>query len=630
MRPTPPRRFAAGLTALTMAAAGLASMPTPAAAATADVTDVTLVWGINGYSQQGIFGPWTYHDLTGHTEQLVGSVSGGTQTEYLVEPFPATSMSVSNPQKTPNAIKFTAGEGELDPDTGEGTIGWDGSYTINAYPAGFGAPDEIYADPELQINADGSGELTMDLTLGEGVDMAGEPVPAQPFGRLPVVTFSPGAIDSSEGRLRITPDYAGVEVDGLTTEQARNCTGDDVWGAWPEAFVSAVAETAIAPHFYSTGCGGLQNNKPALPVDIHLPTTEASAPAIEVSQVEFSTVGSVEVTVTGSGFDPSLVMATRPPLSGSSGGVYVVFGRFADQWRPSTGATGSARVNSDQKWAVLAGDMSTVGGSNAGAVELTPDGTFTAVLTVDKDAVDAVADAHANAENLVNYGIFTYPGGGAVNAEYEHHTPVTFIEPEPATPTLTLTVPGARAGDRPTAQVTLSSDVTPTGQVTWSLDGEPLGSTAVAAGRAQVTLPRLAGGRHTLEATYSGDDAHASATAAGTFTVARASAKASGKVAPKQVRVQTRKAAAAARPKARRVVLDTRTSTGFGLDRKVAVVVRRGGKVVFRLQKKVNAAGRLAFRLPPRVSGGAHRIVVRYPGDTHHAAWRTAAGFRAR
>src|SRR5690606_13099444 len=93
--------------------------------------------------------------------------------------------------------------------------------------------------------------------------------------------------------------------------------------------------------------------------------------------------------------------------------------------RPSEGVKSAARATSDVKWAVLAEDMALVGGAEDGAIELRPDGSFTATLRIDK----AAADAAATVEDLVNYGIYTYPGGGAVNAEFETYTPITFTEP---------------------------------------------------------------------------------------------------------------------------------------------------------------------------------------------------------
>ncbi|WP_018681374.1 hypothetical protein [Actinokineospora enzanensis] len=266
-RPHAARAVAVGAAAV-LAATVLGT--TPAAAATANVTDATFVWGLNGYAQVGIFGPWTYKDLTGTASILTGSVSGGAQTAYAVDPVPATSMPPSTPQKTPNAVRFTAGTGTVDPATGAGKLTFTGSYTVNAYPPQFNAPNEIYKNPVVTVAADGSGSLSVEYSLGAGTDISGNPTSAQDFGRLTLVTYDAGSLSGlSATGFRVTPDYQGVQVDVPDgTAQTRGCAGGTGWwGSWSPDFVKTVP-TSIRPHFYSTGCGGNQDYKPPLPFDI--------------------------------------------------------------------------------------------------------------------------------------------------------------------------------------------------------------------------------------------------------------------------------------------------------------------------------------------------------------------------
>ncbi|MEU5695895.1 HtaA domain-containing protein [Actinosynnema sp. NPDC020468] len=266
-----------------------------ASAATSSVTDATFVWGLSGYAQVGVFGAWTFKDLTGNASVLTGTTSGGSQTEYVVGPVPATSMPVSSPQKTPNAVKFTGGTGTVDPATGAGRLSFTGSYTVNAYPAQFKAPNEVYKNPEVTVAADGSGTLTAEFSLGAGVDVSGNPTQAQDFGRLTLVTYDAGSLSGlSATGYRVTPDYQGVEItptDG--TAQVRSCpAGTGWWGSWSPQFVNTVP-SSIRPHFYSTGCGGTQDYKPPLPFDVHY--TAATTP--EVPQQPSSDEQDVRVTV---------------------------------------------------------------------------------------------------------------------------------------------------------------------------------------------------------------------------------------------------------------------------------------------------------------------------------------------
>ena len=147
-------------------------------------------------------------------------------------------------------------------------------------------------------------------------------------------------------------------------------------------------------------------------------------PRIEVSKIVLDDEGEHEVTVTGSGFTDDSVVGTRPPLAGENVGVYVVLGKFAEEWQPSSGVPSSARTGISTRWAVPAESMETIGGPEKGAVELRPDGTFTATFTVSKALVDEAAGTVAG-----NLGIYTYPGGGAKHAPWELYQPITFGEP---------------------------------------------------------------------------------------------------------------------------------------------------------------------------------------------------------
>lgn len=166
-------------------------------------------------------------------------------------------------------------------------------------------------------------------------------------------------------------------------------------------------------------------------------TTSDPKPKVTVSAQTVSANGSTTVTVSGSGFDPSAAIGTRPPLSGKSGGVYVVFGKFSEVWKPSAGAPASSRygvsaAQGGQKWAVPADSIATVGGDSAGAIELTPEGTFTATIQVSKAEADAATTQTDFRGNVVtnltaaNYGIYTYPGSGATQPLFETYTPISF------------------------------------------------------------------------------------------------------------------------------------------------------------------------------------------------------------
>ena len=111
----PPRRSASllltvalsGLPVLAAAPGRAAAPESPAERATADVTGASFTWGVSGYAQKGVFAPWTIAEPTGDVTVL----DGDTQTEYVVEPVPATSMPADAGTENPTAVQFTGGTG---------------------------------------------------------------------------------------------------------------------------------------------------------------------------------------------------------------------------------------------------------------------------------------------------------------------------------------------------------------------------------------------------------------------------------------------------------------------------------------------------------------------------------------
>lgn len=139
-----------------------------------------------------------------------------------------------------------------------------------------------------------------------------------------------------------------------------------------------------------------------------------------------------ELTVTGAGFDPAANKSLRVPVTpGEAAGVYVVFGSFAENWKPSTGADSTTRTLLDTKWALPQTSFEQVSRDFSNQiprlVKLNDDGTFEVKVKA-KKVVD----------NPRSYGVYTYPGGGAVNPEHELAVPVAFAgggsDPDPGAP----------------------------------------------------------------------------------------------------------------------------------------------------------------------------------------------------
>jgi hypothetical protein len=150
-------------------------------------------------------------------------------------------------------------------------------------------------------------------------------------------------------------------------------------------------------------------------------------PAVQVAKTTgFDPAATSTVTVTGTGFDPlaNVNAGGRPPVAANQPtGVYVVFGKFAADWRPSDGVASSARKVVSQKWALPEPSYSQVKAAFPNVagqlVLMNADGSFSADLEVrTEESVSGV------------YGVYTYAAGGAAaNAAQELATPVTFAAP---------------------------------------------------------------------------------------------------------------------------------------------------------------------------------------------------------
>ncbi len=153
----------------------------------------------------------------------------------------------------------------------------------------------------------------------------------------------------------------------------------------------------------------------------------APAPAVTISKSTGLDPAGEVITINGSGFTPSTgPIGTRPPLAGQPSGAYVVFGKFAETWKPSAGAPTTARPVTQQVWAMPDPSHATMNpdGTNAAYTLIAADGTFQVQLRVSDTATNPTG----------NYGIYTYPGSGAAFADYETYTPLTFAVPTPVAP----------------------------------------------------------------------------------------------------------------------------------------------------------------------------------------------------
>ena len=265
--------------------------------------------------------------------------------------------------------------------------------------------------------------------------------------------------------LEVTVNGSAVDLANLDLSSA-SVTADS-------SFVTFGSTPAILTAAGAQAFGGFyQEGRVLAPVTFAIPATstpsaspepsatpEPTTPSVEVSVTEGLNGAGDTITVTGEGFLPAgaATSGARPPLTGKFTGVYVTFGKFADVWQPSQGATRAARtaLASTTSWALPTESHSAVGGAAAGAIELDANGRFTTTMTVNDSLT-----------NTGNFGVYTYAGGGATYAPFETYTATRFgtsivnPSPEPTTEPTEPTTPPTQ------------SNPTTVGRLTWAIESD--------------------------------------------------------------------------------------------------------------------------------------------------------------
>lgn len=148
------------------------------------------------------------------------------------------------------------------------------------------------------------------------------------------------------------------------------------------------------------------------------PTTVAPGPSVEIAEgTNFPAGATSSITVIGTGFT-DLAVGARPPLAGLPTGLYVVFGWFDDEWRPSTGAPASTRRTKpeNQMWAM----------PTASRAALDPDNLLPNIFVLEDDGSFEVTFDIEPIEGTGTLAVAVYPASGGINADHEFLVPVTF------------------------------------------------------------------------------------------------------------------------------------------------------------------------------------------------------------
>ena len=319
---------------------------------------------------------------------------------YVTGPIGQGSVTATSPASDSGTATTFTGSSNSIGSSGTGSAVYEGSVNFAAHS---GALNLTFTNPTVRVASQTSAVLEVTVN-GSAVD----------FANLDLSSASVTA-DSSFVTFGSTPatlTAAGAQAFGGSYQEGRVLA--PVTFAIPATTApSSSAEPSVTPSSSiepSTSAEPSASPEPSA-------TPEPTTPSVEVSVTEGLNGAGDTITVTGEGFLPAgaATSGARPPLIGKFTGIYVVFGKFADVWRPSEVAASSARTALSTTWAVPAESMSTIGGASRGAIELTAEGTFSTTFTVNDSSTA-----------LGNFCIYTYAGGGAVYAPFETYTPITF------------------------------------------------------------------------------------------------------------------------------------------------------------------------------------------------------------
>ena len=298
-------------------------------------------------------------------------------------------------------FRFSPASGEVDADADTATLAFTGKGEFTGHDSGSG-PLLYMTIEDVRVTLTGSGGTLVADVVSKSL---------------------------SSGQLVTYDDVEFATLaDADLTEAADTIGATGVGATLTEAGVPAFAD------FYPAGTA-----LDPLTFSVTAAPDPVWTPAVNVSKTTGLDPAGETITVTGSGFDPAANVGTRPPLAGQPTGVYLVFAKVADPWRPSEGAPSSARTVIDQKWVLPAASRAILdpSGTNPDYAELKPDGTFSGTLDV--------VDQECTPETC---GVITYAAGGAVNAAQELFTSLTFTDPtDPTDPTTPPVDPEAGVTD---------------------------------------------------------------------------------------------------------------------------------------------------------------------------------------
>ncbi len=401
------RRAAATALSALLALTAIAAGPGATAARADDVMTVdsaTFEWGLNDQHQLGAeFGGCDYFSAglsDGSTAQYQtrsgdvhvikrssdGSATAVSQTDRCTPVDEASSDEIGQ------RLLFSNGTGTTSTTTGETTIRWHGTATVNSY--GGLVPWSI-TDPVLTVDAEGTGQLT--ATLGGWAASQDDSSKKTALASEPGVVLADfTGVEVTSSGITATPAFTGVDYFPLDGDirSTVSAISDAVktqrpdWGSWPQSFVDFQYRTGLASYWHTSGLSSDAKKAP-LPVTIAFDgSVPQLAPVVvrDPSDVTLTAGGSASFQVETAG-NPTPTIAWESKGTGS--------GWTAIPGETATTLTLEQVAATDDGRQVRAVVTSTAGTATSAAATLTVEDPDAITIVTQPQSIERAAGAAA-------------------------------------------------------------------------------------------------------------------------------------------------------------------------------------------------------------------------------------------
>ncbi|MEZ5252620.1 MAG: hypothetical protein R2689_02010 [Microthrixaceae bacterium] len=322
MRVRRPARALAMLTTVALGA-GLIAFTDTAGAAPLNITDATFEWSVSEEANTGSFNGQCNFMSAGVSDGYAGTykATDGNATvlklnsanEYVpisdyttrCKDKDGNNVTAAGARRLGQKVRYTKGVGTADPVTGETSIQFTGTFSVNYY--GTLTPF-WFINPRVEVDASGNGKLIAFMAgYASSIDDPDVRELINPVANVAVATFDTNSKNNTG--FVATPHWAGVEYNDGEVPQIRVFPG---WGSWPLPMIKMMERLGLGAYWYTTGSAA-DARKPGAPLTVGFGATTApttSTPAPSTTKAPGSTTTAAPTTAAPTTASPTTASPT--------------------------------------------------------------------------------------------------------------------------------------------------------------------------------------------------------------------------------------------------------------------------------------------------------------------------------